>query len=326
MDGRLIGADLGGTKLSVARMHAGTIEEHTLTPTDKSSAEALLAEIVRAVEPLRTPDTVALGIGVPAAVDFASGEARSGVNVPLTGVPVRKLLGERLGIPVYVDNDANCAAIAEAHDEDGKLVVGDLVMFTVGTGVGGGLVLGGRPYRGATGAAAEMGHQLIGLRLEDAVPDPPPGWPKPGSLEALAAGGALGAVAARIADERPDSALGRARAAGGAVTGVELVTAAKEGDAEAVAGLRLVGRRLGIGIANALNIFDPEVVAVGGGISIAGDLLLAPAEEIARRYALEGCGERTVIRLSRWGPEAGLRGAALMASLALGDERQQVPA
>ena len=189
MDGRLIGADLGGTSLSVARMHEGAIEERAITPTDKSSAEAMLDEIVRAVEPLRTADTVAVGIGVPsarrpgapfAAVDFASGEAKSGVNVPLTGVPVRKVLGEHLGIPVYVDNDANCAAIAEAHDDDGRLVVRDLVMFTVGTGVGGGLVLGGRPYRGATGAAAELGHQLVGLRLEDEVADPSAGWPKTG--------------------------------------------------------------------------------------------------------------------------------------------------
>lgn len=325
MDGRLIGADLGGTNLSVARMREGAIEERAITPTDTSSAEAMLDEIVRAVEPLRTADTVAVGIGVPAAVDFASGEAKSGVNVPLAGVPVRKVLGERLGIPVYVDNDANCAAIAEAHDDDGRLVVRDLVMFTIGTGVGGGLVLGGRPYRGATGAAAELGHQLIGLRLEDRVDDPPPGWPKPGSLEALAAGRALDGIAPRIAREHADSILGRALAAGGAVTGVELVTAAKHGDAEAVAALRLLGRRLGIGIANALNVFDPEVVAVGGGVSVAGDLLLAPAEEVARQFALAGCGEHTVIRLSRWGPEAGVRGAALMAALALRDE-EQVPA
>ena len=79
-----------------------------------------------------------------------------------------------------------------------------------------------------------------------------------------------------------------------------------------------------IGIANALNVFDPEVVAVGGGVSIAGDLLLAPAEEVARRFALPGCGEHTVIRLSRWGPQAGVRGAALMAAMALREE-EQVP-
>ena len=196
MDGRLIGADLGGTKLSVARMHEGTLEEHATVPTDKSSASALLEGIVRAVEPLVTADTVGLGIGVPAAVDFVTGEAKSGVNVPLTGVPVRRILGERLGIAVYVDNDANCAAIAEAHDDDGQLVVRDLVMYTIGTGVGGGLVLGGRPYRGATGAAAEMGHQLIGLDLERGAPPPSERFPQPGSLEALAAG--------RASLERPE--------------------------------------------------------------------------------------------------------------------------
>ena len=96
--------------------------------------------------------------------------------------------------------------------------------------------------------------------------------------------------------------------------------AAKEGDPEAVAAVRLLGRRLGVGIANALNIFDPEVIAVGGGVSAAGDLLLDPAIEVARRLALPGVGEETEIRLSRYGMRAGVRGAALMAALALSDE------
>ncbi len=320
MEGRLIGADLGGTKLLVARMHEGQVEEEAIVPTDKSSADALLGEIVAAVEPLRTPDTVAVGVGVPAAVDFATGEARSGVNVPLQGVPVRRTLSERLGLPVFVDNDANCAAIAEAHDDDGRLVVNDLVMYTVGTGVGGGLVLGGRPYRGTTGAAAEMGHQIIGMRMDDRPPEPSATFPQPGSLEGLAAGRALDAIAVRVAREHPESALGRVAAREGKVTGVHAVQAAKEGDPEAVAAVRLLGRRLGVGIANALNIFDPEVIAVGGGVSAAGDLLLDPAIEVARRLALPGVGEETEIRLSRYGMRAGVRGAALMAALALSDE------
>jgi len=98
------------------------------------------------------------------------------------------------------------------------------------------------------------------------------------------------------------------------------VKAAQAGDVESIAALRLLGERLGIGIANAINIFDPEVVAVGGGVSIARELLLGPAEEVARRYALPGCGERTEIRLSRYGVEGGLRGAALMAALELREE------
>jgi glucokinase len=280
----------------------------------------LLGEIVAALAPLRTADTVAIGVGVPAAIDFATGEARSGVNVPLQGVPVRRLLSERLGLPVFVDNDANCAAIAEAHDDDGRLVVNDLVMYTVGTGVGGGLVLGGRPYRGKTGAAAEMGHQIVGMCLDDRPPELPSSFPAPGSLEALAAGRALDRIAVRVAREHPESALGRLAASEGTVTGVHAVRAAKEGDPDAVAAVRLLGQRLGVGIANALNIFDPEVIAIGGGVSVAGDLLLGPAIEVARRLALPGVGEETDIRLSRYGTGAGVRGAALMAALALGDE------
>jgi glucokinase len=320
MEGRLIGADLGGTKLSVTRMHEGTLELKRISPTDKSSAEALLEEIVGAVGPVRTHDTVAVGVGIPAAIDFATGQAKSGVNVPLEGVPVRRILSEHLGLPVFVDNDANCAAIAEAHDDDGRLVVSNLVMFTVGTGVGGGLVLAGRPYRGATGAAGEMGHQIIGMQLEHGVPEQAGSFPQPGSLEGLAAGRALDGIAQRVAHERPESALGRAAAGNGHVTGVDAVREAKAGDPDALAAVRLLGERLGVGIANALNVFDPEVVAIGGGVSIAGDLLLGPAVEVAKRLTLPGVGERAEIRLSRYGPEAGVRGAALMAALALREE------
>jgi glucokinase len=165
-----------------------------------------------------------------------------------------------------------------------------------------------------------MGHQIIGMQMDDRPPEPIPSFPQPGSLEGLAAGRALDKIAMRVAREHRDSALGRVLASEGAVTGVHAVRAAKEGDPEAVAAVRLLGRRLGVGIANAINIFDPEVVAIGGGVSVAGELLLEPAIEVARRLALPGVGEETEIRLSRYGTSAGVRGAALMAALALGDQ------
>ncbi len=166
-----------------------------------------------------------------------------------------------------------------------------------------------------------MGHQLIGIDLEHGAPPPSERFPQPGSLEALAAGTALDRIALRVAQERPEGALGQAAARGEAITGVDAVGAAQAGDADAISALRLLGERLGIGIANAINIFDPEVVAIGGGVSAAGVLLLGPAEEVARRYALPGCGELTKIRLSRYGVEGGLRGAALMAALELREEK-----
>jgi glucokinase len=174
-------------------------------------------------------------------------------------------------------------------------------------------VLGGRPYRGATGAAAEVGHTLIGVRVERGAPEPG-SFPQEGSLESLAAGSALDRLAVESLSGNPDSYLARRRAAGDEhITGHDVVDGAKEGDEVSLALLELLGERLGIGIANAINVFDPDVVAIGGGVSSAGELLLAAAERVARGFTLPGVGERTEIRLSRHGTEGGVRGAALLA-------------
>ena len=322
MDGQLIGVDLGGTKLSVGALEGGTLGPEHERPTEKSSGDALVEQIIAAVEEVRGDGAAAVGVGIPSVVEFASGRARSSVNVPLKDVPLRAIMRERLGLPVFVDNDATCAALAEAHD-GGRLAVNDLAMFTVGTGVGGGLVLGGRVYRGATGAAAELGHTLIGLDLERGAPQAAERFPQPGSLEALAAGRALGGLAKAAAQSEPESALGRLAAEGREVDGRDAVAAARDGDATARQVVRVLGERLGVGIANAINTFDPEVVAIGGGVSGAGDLLLEPARESARRFILPGVGERTEIRLARHGAEAGLLGAALLAGQELRVERGQ---
>jgi glucokinase len=308
-----VGVDVGGTKVSVAVLDGAELSDPVITPTAKSSADELVDQLADAIEAARGPGTEAVGIGIPSAVEFATGTAKSGVNVPLAGVPLREVLTERLGLPVFVDNDANVAALAEAHD-GGELVTQHLVMFTVGTGVGGGLVLGGRLYRGATGAGAEIGHILIGLNLENGAPPPADRFPQPGSLESLASGTALDGLARAAAERNPDGALGRARAATGKVTGVDVVRAAKEGDDEAVGLVRIVGERLGVGIASAVNLFDPEEVVIGGGVATAGDLLVEPARRAAMGYVLTGVGERTVIRLARHGVKAGVYGAALLAA------------
>jgi glucokinase len=318
VSGQLIGVDVGGTKVSVATMRDGELSHPQIQPTEKSSGDALVDQLASAIEAVREPDAAAVGLGVPSAVQFATGRALSGVNVPLEGVPLRAILTQRLGLPVFVDNDANVAALAEAHDDRGRLVAHHLVMFTVGTGVGGGLVLGGRLYRGVTGAGAEMGHIVVGLDMTDDVPQPAPTFPQPGSLEALAAGTELDRLAAASAAAKPDTALGRLAAAGKHVGGPECVAAAKDGDPEAVRLLSLLGRRLGVGIASAINLFDPEQVVIGGGVAVAGDLLLEPARESARGFILPGVGTRTEIRLARYGVEAGVRGAALLAGQEVG--------
>jgi glucokinase len=308
----VIGVDVGGTKTSVAALRGTATGEPLVRPTDRTSAEGLIAQIVAQVEAVAAGETPeAVGIGIPSVVEFATGRARSSVNVPLQDVPLRAVLSDRLALPVFVDNDATVAALAEAHDADGRLDIHSLVMFTVGTGVGGGIVIDGRSYRGATGAAGELGMTLVSI--DEQIPPAQAIFPQPGSLESLSAGHVLDRLAREAAREHPDSALGRTLAQRGAVGGPDAVAAAKEGDSVAVECVATLGRRLGVGVANAINTFDPQVVAIGGGVSSAGELLVGPARAVALQYVLHGVGTATEIRVARSGPQAGVRGAALLA-------------
>jgi glucokinase len=223
------------------------------------------------------------------------------------------VLGDRLGVPVFVDNDATVAALAEAHDDHLLLVAHNLVMLTIGTGVGGGIVLGGRIYRGATGGAGEFGHTIVGLDMNHSIPSPGR-FPVPGSLESVASGLALDRLAGEAAEEHPDSALGRLRADGKPILGPETVDAARDGDPVATRIVELWGERIGIGIANAINTFDPDEVVIGGGGAQAGDLLLEPARRVALAYVVPGLGGKTKIRLATHGIRAGVLGAALLAA------------
>jgi glucokinase len=302
---RLIGVDVGGTKVSVAVLEDGVLSAPVLRPTALSSSDKLVDQLADAIDDAGPADAV--GVGVPSVIDFATGSARSSVNIPLQGVPLRQLLTDRVGIPAFVDNDATVAALAEAHDDDLNLIAQSLVMITVGTGVGGGIVIGGRIYRGVTGAAPELGHILVAADLTDGAPPRAERQPHHASLEYMAAGRAL-------------DRLGEARGLG---NGIAVVVAARAGHPAARECMRILGERLGVGIANVVNIFDPELVVIGGGVSVAGELLLAPAKESAARFIIPGVGTQTRIELARYGPEAGVRGAALLAGQEL--DREALP-
>jgi len=291
---RVIGVDVGGTKVATASLQDGVLGEVRTRPTEKKSPDALVDQLLEAIEEYGDADAV--GLGIPSVIDAQRGMAMSSVNIPLQHVPLRDILGRRLDIPVHVDNDASVAALAEAHSEQGELLAQSVVMFTVGTGIGGGIVLGGRIYRGATSSAAEFGHWILFADPTDGAPRPE-GFPQPGSIEREASGGALDDLAAA-------RGLGDGRGA---------VEAAERGDSDAIECLRIVGERLGLAIANALNAFDPELVVIGGGVSTAGEFLLRPARQVAQEFTMKGLGTKTEIRIARYGVHAGVRGAALLA-------------
>jgi glucokinase len=308
---QFIGVDVGGTKIAVAVLEGGELSESRIVSTEQASQEALVEQLAVAIEGSMTPQVRAVGIGMPSVVEFATGKILASVNIPLHDIPLRQQLSERMGVPVYVDNDAGCATLAEAY-VDGA-IVSPLVMFTIGTGVGGGWVLNGRLYRGATTSAAEVGHTIIGRDLEfgNRVPGDP--FPQRGSLETLASGRALDRLADYAAVQYRDSYIGRMLAQNGSIDGHDVVTGAEAGDTASLWCLRVLGERLGIGIANAINTFDPLEVVIGGGVSRAGDLLLDPARDAAFRHVVPGLGMNTTIRIARHGPRAGVLGAALIA-------------
>jgi glucokinase len=311
-DGRFIGLDVGGTKIATAVLENGVFENFDPVPTRTDSTDALVRQMAEQIDRCGGGSARAVAVGLPSIIDFATGGVRHSVNLPLHDVPLRSLLSEHCGLPVYVENDASCAALAEAQVA-GQIVSENLVMFTIGTGVGGGLVLNGKLYRGAT-SAVELGHTMIGLDLSEGSPADPGTFPQPGSLETLASGRALDRLTLESARAHPKSFLGRRLAAGDEITGHDAVEGAREGDVHCRHVIRVLGERLGIGIANAVNTFDPDEIVIGGGVSLAGDLLLVPAQRSARNHTVPGVGLHTKIRLARNGPQAGVLGAATVAA------------
>jgi glucokinase len=319
---QFIGVDVGGTKIAIAKLKDGALSEAELSHTEQSSQEALVEQLATSIEAACGPDTRAIGVGLPSVIEFATGRIVSSANIPLKDLPMRELLTERVGLPVYLENDASCAALAEAFDE-GRLVCPELVMFTIGTGVGGGWVLNGKLYRGARTSAAEVGHWIIGRDLAEGDEGPEEPFPQRGSLETLASGRALDRLADSAAQKYPDSYLGRRREELGDIDGKDVVDGAEAGDEASLYCLRVLGQRIGIGIANAINTFDPLEVVIGGGVSRAGALLLEPAREAAYRHVVPGLGAKTTIRIARHGPRAGVLGAALLAAQEYAEDKSR---
>ena len=308
---RIVGVDVGGTKVAAAQLSGTRIEHAVELPTHHTTAAAVVDDIGRAigsvVEHCGTPD--AIGIGIPSQVEAASRTVVSSVNIPLAGVQLGPELESRLGVPVFVDNDGNCAALAEAELADGG-PCGYLVMYTLGTGVGGGVVIDGRIYRGATGLGAELGH----VTVQADGPPCPGACPNRGCLEALCSGTALMRDARALAEAKPETRLGRLAAGGKDVTGRDVEDAAADGDPEALALLERLGVWLGVGLAGAINTFEPERIVIGGGLSRAARFFLEPARREAKGRALPALAERVDISLARAGAEAGVIGAALLAT------------
>jgi glucokinase len=312
--GETIGVDLGGTKALIGVLDA---ERNVLWESNEQSAgqeEAGLVDLLeREIQAAlgARPDAAAVGLGVPATIDRETGTAIAAVNLPIDDLPIRDLIAERVKLPVFLDNDANLAMLAE-HLYGAARGSENALMITVGTGIGGGLVIGGELYRGSRGGGAELGHVVM-----EVDGDPCQGnCPGKGHAETIASGNALGREGRAAAERAPDSALGRLAAEGAEVDGRAVTAAAIAGDEVAIGVVELVGRRIGLLLSGLANIFEPEVMVVGGGVIAAGELLLAPAREVVREQTLRPMNETPVVA-AELGPDAGMIGAAAMARIEL---------
>ena len=308
---RVAGVDVGGTKILAATVRGTEVIETVERPTDVLDADSVLAAIESAVREVseRGEPPAAVGLGLPSQIDYVPGRVLGSVNIPVAGVDLRDDLSARLGVPVFLDNDANCAALAEAAGTEGGRFE-HLVMLTLGTGVGGGVVIDGRIFRGASGLGAELGHVVI----ETEGPECPGNCPNRGCLEALCSGQALARDAGALAAARPDSRLAElARERGGPPAGADVVTAARGGDPDALDLFERFGTSLGIGMAGLMNVFEPERLVIGGGLSAVAELYLPEAEQEARRRVLPQIGARVEISVAGTGALAGVIGAARLA-------------
>lgn len=295
---RVIGVDLGGTKILAGVLDRdGSILERHEVPTPTRSQDELVEGIAAAVDRLLDPGVAALGFGVPSVLD-ADGRSLDSNNIPLAGIALADVLGKRFGLPAAVENDANAAALAEWRLGAGR-EADALVMLTLGTGVGGGVVLDSGLYRGW----AELGHVVV-------VVDGPPcqgNCTGRGHLEAIASGNA----ADRAAEELW----------GAGSTAEQLVERARGEDREALEALERIGRLLGAAIGSLVNIFGVRLIVVGGGFgAAASDFLFEPALETARREAVPPGRDLRIVK-AELGKDAGLVGAGLVAFEALDGAR-----
>lgn len=287
----IVGIDLGGTKITgVLATPSGKVLMDVHVPTEAAKGkEKVIENIKKAIHMLIQSHKVkikAIGIGAPGPILYEKGMVIEAPNLPgWKRVNLKKIIEKEFKVPVFVDNDANCAALAEAWFGAGKLAK-HFIYMTISTGIGGGIVIDKKLYRGAVGSAGEFGHMMIDPR------GPRCGCGKRGCLEALASGSAL------------------KKKTGMDAISVEL--AARQGDKKAKKAIREIAHHLALGIANLVNIFNPERVIIGGGLSNMRELLFVPVRKEFKKYALTLPAKSVRIVRAKLGTKAGVLGASVL--------------
>ncbi|MBN1642356.1 MAG: ROK family protein [Anaerolineae bacterium] len=316
MDRPMVGIDLGGTKIGAGVVDAdGAVLSSDYQPTAASQGpgaviERIVSGVDRALEAagMTCGDVAGIGIGAPGPLDIPRGVLTEPPNLPgWHDVPLRQIIAERVGLPTYLENDANAAAIGEYLYGAGRGTQ-NMIYVTVSTGIGGGLILNGRIYHGASGGAGEIGHMTVLPR------GPHCGCGNRGCLEALASGTAI----AREGQEQVARGVPTriAELAQGPVTAKDVVDAMHEGDPYAADIVREAMDYLGVGMANLVNLFNPDRIVFGGGLTALGPDLIAPVQRAIQLRAFRSAASQVTVCLAELGASVGIVGAAGAAVMA----------
>ncbi|MDO8886317.1 ROK family protein [Candidatus Oleimmundimicrobium sp.] len=317
-NGFVVGVDIGGTKTTVALLDerdgilCERVEPTSRADFDESQqgSQRILNQVISLINKvcdvsgIALSDVSGIGNGVAGTIDFKSGTVIFSPNLPFRNFGFKDAMYQHFKIPIFLDNDANVAVWGEKCFGAGRNA-SEIVGVTIGTGIGGGLIINDKIYRGAVGCAAEIGHMIIDRN------GPRCGCGNYGCFEAMAAGSAIAKKARAVIAKKPDALI--LKMAGGnidKVNGESLVLAAAEGDELALGVLREIGEIIGVAFTSLVNIFNPEVIIVGGGVAETGDLILNFAEDIVRNYAIKPNSEIVKIVKAELGNKAGFMGAA----------------
>jgi glucokinase len=312
----VLAVDIGGTKILTAVVAAdGRVLARHRLDTPPRGVEPVLAAVEAGARAalrgagLALRDVTAAGVGAPGPLDPRAGIVFEPPNLPgWRNVPLADLLRGRLGLPVFVENDANAAAVGEWWVGAGR-GAHDLIYLTVSTGIGGGIIIGDRLLQGASGTAGEVGHMTI-----DVDGPPCPCGRSTGCLEVLASGTAIARMAREaLALPRPTALRGFAGGDPAAIEARHVAEAAQAGDAVAAEIFERAATYLGVGVANLLNLCNPQRIVIGGGVSKAGALLFEPVRRVATARAFERPGRDAQILPAALGDDVGVVGAAAVA-------------
>ncbi len=301
-----LGVDIGGTTIKAGLVdNGGQLLEHSRIPTETVDQTRFLSNLIALIRGYQAKTTLrAVGIGIPGFLNARSGRVLISPNIPcLTDVSLGKLVADEVHIPVVSENDANAAAYAEFSCGLGKGLQ-HMAFLTLGTGLGSGVILDGKVFRGISGYAVEYGHVVVdpGGRLC--------GCGSTGCLETLVSAGGIVGTALELMAEDPQS---RLHAVQVPLTSERIFEAAVAGDTIALRTFERTGYWLGLACANLINMLNLELISIGGGVIAAGEMLMRPLLETAKRHAIAASfGDCRIVQSNLW-PDAGVIGAAMLA-------------